>query len=137
MIFVTPEQNPLGVSESLTLHGRMEGQIRSLHTVNDGWCTRVPLGPVVELWVSSDGRGDVSDRLLLERRVVLRVVGRQRIRAAEVERAPAVGSRGRGADVDLLRGDGAVVTDLPCGDAEGFLAEHVALSFELATEFGL
>ena len=44
-----------------------------------------------------------------------------------MERAPAVCSRGRGADVDFVGGDGAVVTDLPRGDAEGLLAEHVAL----------
>ena len=36
---------------------------------------------------------------------------------------------GRGADVDFLRGDGAVVPDLAGGDAEGFLAECVALVF--------
>ena len=53
-----------------------------------------------------------------------------------MEGAPALRPRGRGgADVDFLRGDGAVVADLPGGDAEGFLAEHVALfldSFEIS-----
>lgn len=50
-----------------------------------------------------------------------------------MEGAPAAivvgprGGRGGGADVDLLGGYGAVVADLAGGDAEGFLAEHVAL----------
>lgn len=108
----------------------MKSQIRSLNSIDDRRRARVPLR-LVELHVPSDGRGDVPNRrmLLLERRAVLRVVGRQGIGAGEVEGAPAVGSRGRGADVDFLRGDGAVVSHLPCGDAEGFLAEHVALFF--------
>ena len=43
---------------------------------------------------------------------------------------------GRGADVDFLRGDGAVVADLAGGDAEGFLAECVALVFlEISLRF--
>lgn len=118
----------MGISKSLTLHGRVKSQIRSLHSIYDRRRARVPLG-LVKLHVSTDRRGDVPNRLLLllERRAGFRVVGRQRVGAAEVERAPAVGPRGRGADVDFLRGHGAVVAYLSCGDAEGFLAEHVAL----------
>lgn len=103
----------------------MESQIRSLHAVDDGRRTRVPLRPV-ELRVCTDGRGDVPDG----RGGIFRVVGWEHAvgAAAEVERAAAsLRSRGRGAHVDFLRGDGAVVADLPRGDAEGFLAEHVAL----------
>ena len=68
-------------------------------------------------------------RLVHGRRgAVLGVVGRQGVGAAEVERAASVGAGGRGgANVDLLGRDGAVVADLAGGDAEGFLAEHVAL----------
>ena len=63
------------------------------------------------------------------------VVRRQGVGAAEVEGAAAGdGARGRGTDVDFLGGDGAVVADLACGDAEGFLAEHVALYQILASE---
>ena len=61
--------------------------------------------------------------------MVFGVVRGQGVGAGEVEGAAAVGARGRRADVDLLRGDGAVVADLPGGNAEGFLAEHVALWF--------
>ena len=106
----------------------MERQIRPLHTIHDRRRARVPLG-LVELRVRSDGRGDVSDgrHLLLVGRAGLGVVGWQRVGAAEVEGAPGVWSCGRGADVDFLRGDGAVVADLPGGDAEGFLAEGVVL----------
>lgn len=89
-----------------------------------------------------DGRRDVPDRrrrnergrrhpllLLVGRRAPFHVVGRQGVGAAEVEGAAAAvgGGGGGGADVDLLGGDGAVVADLASGDAEGFLAEHVAL----------
>ena len=107
----------------------MERQVRPLHAVDNGRGARVPLRPV-ELRVPADGRGDVPNGLRLVRRVRLGVVRGQGggVGAAEVEGAPAVGARGRGANVDLLRGDGAVVADLPGGDAEGFLAEHVALS---------
>lgn len=105
----------------------MERQIRPLHTVHQRRGARVPLG-LVELGVRSDGRGDVSDgRLLLVGGAGFGVVGWQGVGAAEVEGAPGVGARGRGADVEFLRGDGAVVADLPGGDAEGFLAEGVVL----------
>lgn len=104
----------------------MERQIWPLHTIHHRRRARIPLG-LVELRVRPDGRGDVSDgrHLLLVGRAGLRVVGWQGVGAAEVEGAPGVWARGRGADVDLLRGDGAVVADLPGGDAEGFLAEGV------------
>ena len=106
----------------------MERQIRPLHTIHQRRGARVPLG-LVELGVRSDGRGDVSDGrlLLLVGGAGLGVVGGQGVGAAEVEGAPGGGSRGRGADVDFLRGDGAVVADLSGGDAEGFLAEGVVL----------
>lgn len=136
MIFVTPDRTLGGVSESLTLQGGMERQIRSLHTVHDRRRARVSLG-LGRLRGPRDRRGDVPDGLLLVRGVVLCVVRWQCVGAAEVERAPAVHRpRGRGADVDLLGGDGAVVPDLPRGDTEGFLAEHVVLCLTLATGFG-
>ena len=77
------------------------------------------------------GTGAELLRLVHGRRgAVLGVVGRQGVGAAEVEGAAAVGAGGGGgADVDLLGRDGAVVADLAGGDAEGFLAEHVALFF--------
>ena len=106
----------------------MESQIRPLHTIHHRRRAGIPLG-LVELRVRSDGRGDVSDgrHLLLVGRAGFRVVRGQRVGAAEVGGSPGVWSRGRGADVDFLRGDGAVVADLPSGDAEGFLAEGVVL----------
>lgn len=119
----------------------MKRQIRSLHAIYNRRRARIPLGLIiiVELQVpsSSDRCGDVPDggRLLLHvRGAGFRVVRRQGVGAGEVEGAPAVvvgsGRGGRGADVDFLRGDGAVVADLAGGDAERFLAEHVALFFE-------
>lgn len=133
MIFVTPDRTVgASVSESLTLQGGMEGQIRSLHTVHDRRRARISLG-LGQLRGPRDRRGDVPDGLLLVRGVVLRVVRWQGVGAAEVERAPGVHRpRGRGADVDLLGGDGAVVPDLPRGDTEGFLAEHVVLCFDIS-----
>lgn len=117
----------------------MEGQIRPLHTVHHRRRARVPLAPVELRLAPDDGRRDVPDGLpllLLLARVAFGVVRRQGVGAGEVEGAPALRPRGRGgADVDFLRGDGAVVADLPGGDAEGFLAEHVALfldSFEIS-----
>ena len=76
------------------------------------------------------GAGAELLRLVHGRRgAVLGVVGRQGVGTAEVEGAAAVVAGGGGADVDLLGRDGAVVADLAGGDAEGFLAEHVALFF--------
>ena len=105
----------------------MKGQIRPLHPIDHRRRARL-----VELRVRCDGGRDVpadGGGLLLAHGVVLGVVRGQGVGAGEVEGAAAVvgGARRGGADVDFLRGDGAVVADLAGGDAEGFLAEHVAL----------
>ena len=124
----------------------MERQIGPLHPVHHHRRrARIPLvAAAVALPIFEprprDGRRDVPDGrpLLLLLLLLLRsrgrvalaafsVVRRQGVGAGEVEGAPG-GARGRsGAEVDFLRGDGAVVADLAGGDAEGFLAEHVAL----------
>ena len=121
----------------------MERQIRSLYPIHDRRRARVPFGlaliPLVVVPLDDDGRRDVpagSDGgllRLLHHRVRLGVVGWQGVGAAQVEgSSAAVGPRGRGrADVDFLRGDGAVVADLSGCDAEGFLTEHVALYNDL------
>lgn len=104
----------------------MERQIRPLHPVDDRGRARVALGPV-EGRGGRDGGGDVPDGRGLEGGAGLGVVRGESVGAAEVEGAPAGGAGGGGAQVDFVGGDGAVVADVAGGDAEGFLAEGVAL----------